>query len=165
MKRFLSMLLALLITATVFTFTAAVSAQDSNVVFKFNFGETFSEIVDKKTSATCTKNDESQGEKALKVVPNINCTDTKTVALDCWSLKYTAEQLSQANYVTIRYKYAAPEGVKNAGKFGFSIAASGGAISKYSTFESQLETVQNNWAYALFDITSIKELISKEEGK
>ncbi len=165
MKKFLSAILAVLMTVTVFSFTASVSAQDSNVVFKFNFGEKFSEIVDKKTSATCTKNDESQGEKALKVVPNINCTDTKTVNLDCWSLNYTAKQLSEANYVTVRYKYTAPAGVKNAGKFGIAIAASGGALPKFSNFESQLPTVQNNWAYALFDLAPIKDIISTEEGK
>ncbi len=166
MKKFLSAILAVMMTVTVFSFTAAVFAQDSTVVFSFNYSDKNDGIVDHKdTVATLTKDDESQGEKALKVVPNPASDESKTVSLECYSLSYTPEQLSKANYVTVKYKYIAPEGLRHAKTMIFAIAATGGAVSKYTQFTSQTPVVSNNWAYALFDISAIKELIVNEEGK
>ncbi len=168
MKKILSAILAAAMLVSAFAFTAAVTADDASgtVVFSFNYSDKNDGIVDHHDdAATLTKDDESQGEKALKVVPNPLCTSTKGLGLECYSLSYTPEQLEKASFVTVRYKYTAPAGVKNAQKMTIGIAATGGAVSKYTSLTSLTEVVQNNWAYALFDLAPIKELIVKEEGK
>ncbi len=173
MKKILSRVLAAVVAvATVVTSFTAIADEpaaestktEDGVVFSIDYNEKSNGIVDRKKAAYLTKDDTSQGEKALKIVPMTEDYEVTKITVDCYSISYSAAELAKVKFVTVRYKYVAPDGIQNASKMRLNLLPNGGALKNtVSAYSGEL--VKNEWATAIFNVSAIENSLQNEEGK
>ncbi len=167
MKKIFTVLLAALMTVTCMTVCIPAAAQgadsDEGFLFSFNYAEKVNGIVDKKNTAELEKT-ELDGKKVLKVIPDsVNALDTK-LRLDCYSLAIPAKDIESARFMTIEYKYDAPEQYKLAEKMKVSLYSNGNALKSSFSVNSMESIKSGEWTTAVFDVSKIGEVIDTTAG-
>ena len=153
-KRTATLLLAILmllsvIGAPVFA-EGEVTVTDGAISFDFN--AVTGGIVNRKSTATVTKNVEFEGKTAVKFVPTPDTDEAATnpIILDCWSLaNYTDKvEVPKYKYVGVTYYYATGN-PSYSGSLKFSILP-GNTGAASGTIYSTEEIVTNAWTEAIF---------------
>lgn len=167
MKKLITQLLAVVMIFSSFAaIVPAASADDSiiteeNLLFNFEYAPVYGGVVDGKATAKAEQVTED-GRVALKVVPTPDDAQSSKLALDCYKLKFTKEDLENALYMTIDYKYTGEEDLPN---MYLEILKTGGLFKSEIHATAQTETVKDEWSTAVFDISSARFSLSDEEGK
>ena len=111
MKRILSSVLCVLMTASMFVFTANAQSYQPEVAdnyISFDFNQVTGGIVNRVPNATVNKNVTIEGVTAVEFVPTPNAEGAKgNLTLDCYSLaNYTAKvTVPDYKYVGVTYYY------------------------------------------------------------
>ena len=111
MRRILSSVLCVLMTASMFVFTANAQSYQPEVAenyISFDFNQVTGGIVDRVPNATVNKNVTIEGVTAVEFVPTPNAEGAKgNLTLDCYSLaNYTAKvTVPDYKYVGVTYYY------------------------------------------------------------
>ncbi len=167
MKKLITQLLAVvMILSSITAIIPAVNAEDSiiteeNLLFNFEYAPVCGGVVDGKSTAN-TEQVTEDGKVALKVTPTPDSAQSSKLALDCYKLKFTKEDLENALYMTIDYKYTGEEDLPN---MYLEILKSGGLLKSEIHATAQNTTVKGEWATAVFDISSARFSLSDEPEK
>ncbi len=176
MKRILSFVLCVLMTASAAIFTA--SAQDAQKFeigdnyISFDFNDITGGIVNGKPNATVEKNVTFEGKNAVKFTPTPDTYDGNSYTLDCWSLgkyagKGAALTVPEYKYMGVTYYYAPANGTQNINaKMKMSLLpGSNKALKSNLSSESHEPIVAGKWAEAYFDFSTMSLNPDHEEGK
>lgn len=161
MKRILSVILAVMLLFTMFSFTAAFADIPVNVI---NYSSEYNALVS-SGAATVTKGVEIGGTKALKIVPNADSGLSSVIALDSWMLDNNNFDLNMYKYATVKYRYDVGENTPSfSGRMIMRLLGTGTkALTKTIEIPSVEMVVTNTWATATFCIGSATEPILNPE--
>jgi len=126
----------------------------------FNYQDENNGVVDGKKTAVLEKVTED-GEKALKIVPSPDTALSGQMALDCYNLDFTQNEIANARYMTIKYKYIAPESAKMPRMTIRIFGSSTRAITSNIEVDSLTTLESGGWKVAMFDVSKIKGLLNK----
>ena len=126
----------------------------------FNYQDENNGIVDGKKTAVLEKVTEN-GEKALKIVPSPDTALASQIALDCYNLDFTQNEIANARYMAIKYKYIAPADAKTSRMTVRIFGGSSRAIISTIEVEALSETKVGEWTVAMFDVSAIGRLLNK----
>ena len=112
-------------------------SSEGPLVFKIDYGTACQGIVDGKKTAALTKKHTEDEKSCVKVVPNTVDPQKTNINLDCFSINYSASQLKDAKFITVKYKYVCPDGAEgqNAPMW-LSILSNGGAVKETIEFKA-----------------------------
>ena len=162
MRRILSAVLCVLMTASMFVFTANAQSYQPEVAdnyISFDFNQVTGGIVNRVPNATVNKNVTIEGVTAVEFVPTPNAEGAKgTFTLDCYSLaNYTAKvTVPDYKYVGVTYYYKT-ENPCYEGQLFFNILPNSNKAFSGSALSTE-DIVTNKWTEAIFDFSETMKL-------
>ncbi len=162
MKRILSSVLCVLMTASMFVFTANAQSYQPEVAenyISFDFNQVTGGIVNNVPNATVNKNVTIEGVNAVEFVPTPNAEGAKgNFTLDCYRLaNYTAKvTVPDYKYVGVTYYYKT-ENPCYEGQLFFNILPNSNKAFSGSALSTE-DIVTNKWTEAIFDFSETMKL-------
>ncbi len=164
------MCLSMLMSSFAFTAFAQDSASEETTekttdavpVFSLNYTEKVNGTVNNKKTAILEKNFMLGDKKTLLVTPNTENPDHVRIALDCFNLTYTAEQLAKCDYVTVEYMYLTPPEITGfTGKMMLSLLSNGKALKQSVDINAVNGMIKDKWTTAVFDLEKVKAQLNE----
>ncbi len=169
MKKLISATLSIFILFGMFAFTKGhnitVAAEDApRIVYTINAAEACKGTYGENTAKLEIEQEEDK--KILRVTPNNIDPGSAEIVLDFYSLNIAAEDIKDARYLAIKYRYECPPGKRSSGdKMAIGMMPSGGALNAWVNINSQTPIVSNSWwGVVLFNITEFETKIEPKEG-
>ncbi|MBR5307859.1 MAG: S-layer homology domain-containing protein [Clostridia bacterium] len=164
MKKILTAVLAVMLVFSSFCFCTGASAANDKaegLLFSFSYQDKNNGIVDRKGTATVEKMS-LDGKNVLKVVPDKENAKGTNIALDCYCLTYSVNDIKDARYMTVEYKYECPADYENLGKMSITMFPNGGALKTSVAADSIGDIKNGEWATAIFNISKISSALNED---
>ena len=130
-----------------------LTGDENGLLFSFNYADKNNGIVEAKKTATVAKVMEDD-KKVLRVIPSPETALTDFITLDCYSVKYRHNEIVNANFIAITYKYITPTvGGEEPERMHLTLHTSGGALKTPYHVDSQNTIKRGVWTTAIFNIS------------
>lgn len=134
--------------------------------FTCDFTEYHDGVVVKNDSAL-VENTELDGRKAVRIVPNPDCTQTSVLKIDAFHFEGLGIDIGEYRWLVVEYKYVSD----SPGSYDMiaHIKTNGGLLKQEYTQKALTAATEklraNEWAYAVFDFRFIDEMLVEELDK
>ena len=145
------------------TIKPPLTGDENGLLFSFNYADKNNGVVEAKKTAVTAKVMEDD-KKVLRVIPSPDTALTDYITLDCYSIKYRHNEIVNANFVAVTYKYITPTlGSDEPERMHLTLHTSGGALTAPYHIEAQNTIKRGIWTTAVFNISG-KPINSKPMG-
>ncbi len=157
MKKFISSVLAVIITASMLVFTANAAPEVGDGFVSFDASELQLSNVNGKPNSTIELGVEFQGRKAVKIVPTPAKAETNIMTLDCHKISAYNQKIEipKYKYVGVTYYYDTDTPTFT-GKPVFRYLPGATKATGDVVVEANSEVVTKQWAEAIFNFSAVK---------